>query len=190
MRKTFEKNTHLLFELSHFQLISSKKYKNNQPPSQYQVIFHWFAKSEILPWKCLLFGAFLHTMAARVDDRVYDILTKRSRQRISLQAPQRWHPSLIIPLVNWGGRILHVTRRAPILSSHIGLFHTTRCRDALQQTVKWKMDVAPNTELTVQRWVTECLWHLTNGVYSTPTIVLVFSSTRHLHINGGWILYE
>lgn len=29
------------------------------------------------------------------------------------------------------------------------------------------MDVAPNTDLTVQHWVTECLWHLTNGVYST-----------------------
>lgn len=46
-------------------------------------------------------------------------------------APQRWHPpGLIIALVNRGGRILHLTRRAPILSSRIGLFHT------LQQTVK------------------------------------------------------
>lgn len=31
---------------------------------------------------------------------------------------------------------------------------------------------------TVQRRVTECLWHLTNGVYSTPTIVPGFLKHR------------
>lgn len=85
-------------------------------------------------------------------------------------------------------KILHLTRRAPILSSCIGLFHTTRCKDALQQTVKWnpEMDVAPNTKLTVQRWVTECLWHLTNGVYSTPTIVPGF--LKHQAFAHQWRL--
>lgn len=72
----------------------------------------------------------------------------------SILAPQRWHPpGLIIALVSRGRGIRHLTRRAPILSSCIGLFTPwdaeTPFNKQSNQTPRRRHSVAPNTQVTL-----------------------------------------